>query len=192
MPVAVDRPARLRVAQDALVIDERLRALVGGQVELDEDPLDVDQVALERVEEAAGLEVLRRCTSTQVKDASSALVFETRPTKHPHRDALVLDDVPDPVALGGDRAEAKQAQRRVPAVRRGEDRPVEDEPSVVRENRRQRRPVPPRAAPARGHARRRRRPLVLVDDRHALALPLQQTIQRIQVPKPAVGTSSQQ
>ena len=64
VPVAVDRPARLRVAQDALVVDERLRALVRGQVELDEDPLDVDQVALERVEEPARLEVLRRRASS--------------------------------------------------------------------------------------------------------------------------------
>ena len=174
MPVAVDRPARLRVAQDALVIDERLRALVGGQVELDEDPLDVDQVALERVEEAAGLEVLRRRASSHQEKVMLVTSFQEKGENlNVHRDALVLDDVPDPVSLGGDGPETEQAQCRVPAVRRGEDRPVEDEPSVVRENRRQRRPVPPRAAPARGHARRRRRPLVLVDDRRALALPLQ-------------------
>ena len=56
--VAIDRPARLRVAQDAGVVDERLRPLVRCEVQLDEDPLDVEQVPLQRIEEPARLQVL--------------------------------------------------------------------------------------------------------------------------------------
>ena len=59
-PVAIDRAARLRVAQDAGVVDERLGPLVRREVELDQDALDVEQVPLERVQEAARLQVLRR------------------------------------------------------------------------------------------------------------------------------------
>ena len=175
MPVTVNRPPSLRVAQDALVVDERLRALVRGEVELDEDPLDVEQVALERVEEAARLEVLRRCASKGKGKKNISKVLQEKTTfKDVHRDALILDDIPDPVPLSSDGRKPKQPERRVPPVRRREDRPVEYVPPVVREDRRQWRPVPPSTAPARSHALRRRRPLVLVDNRgNGLALPLQ-------------------
>ena len=75
-----------------------------------------------------------------------------------HRDTVVLDDVSDAVSLGGDRPETKEAQRRVPAVRRREDRAVEYMPPVVREDRRKRRlvaaPTALVSARARGGARR--------------------------------------
>lgn len=69
--MAVNRPAGLRIAQDAGVVDERLWALVRGQVQLDQYPLDVVQVALERVEEPARLEVLRRRTSAYTPPTTS-------------------------------------------------------------------------------------------------------------------------
>ena len=62
--VPIDRPASLRVAQDALMVDEWLRTLISRKVELDQDALDVVEVSLERVEESAGLKVFRRCAST--------------------------------------------------------------------------------------------------------------------------------
>ena len=63
--VAIDRPARLRVAQYARMVNERLRALVRGQVQLDEYTLNIVQIPLERVEEPARLKVLRRRASTR-------------------------------------------------------------------------------------------------------------------------------
>ena len=63
--VAIDRPARLRVAQHTRMVDERLRALIRGQVQLDEYALNIVQIPLERVQESARLKVLRRRASTR-------------------------------------------------------------------------------------------------------------------------------
>jgi hypothetical protein len=59
----VDRAAGLGVAQDPEVVDERRRALVGGPMELDEDALDLQEIALQGIQEAAGLQVFRGGTA---------------------------------------------------------------------------------------------------------------------------------
>lgn len=82
-----------------------------------EDAAHLEEVALERVDEPLGLAVL-------AGDAEA--------------DALVLDDVADAEAVGRRRAEAEVAERRVPAVRRREDRVVELVPARVGEQVRER------------------------------------------------------
>jgi hypothetical protein len=58
--IAIDRSARLGVSQNACVVDERRRAFIRRPVKLNEKPLDVKQISLERVEIPAGLQVFRR------------------------------------------------------------------------------------------------------------------------------------
>ena len=53
------------------MVDERLCARVRGEVQLDEDALHVGEVSLQRIEEAARLEMLRRrAPETTIPSAS--------------------------------------------------------------------------------------------------------------------------
>ena len=101
-----------------------------------------------------------------------------------HRDTLVLDDVPDAVPVRGDRAEAKQAQRRVPAVARAQDARAQERPAGVGEDRRERllavRAAVPGAAVPRVVADGRERALVAARLLARLALALQEAVQRVQ------------
>ena len=77
------------------MVNERLGPLVRSAHERDERALHLLEVALERVEEAARLQVFRR---------------------RAHGQPVVLDDVPEAVPIRSDGPEAEEAQRRVPAV----------------------------------------------------------------------------
>jgi hypothetical protein len=58
--VAVDGTAGLGVTQHAGVVDEWGRSFVRLPVELDQHPLDVEQVTIDGIQESSGLQVLRR------------------------------------------------------------------------------------------------------------------------------------
>ena len=95
------------------MVYERLRPLIRSANERNEHALHLLEVSLERVEEATRLEVLRGRAYGQ---------------------AVVLDDVPKPEPVRRDGPEAEQAQRRVPAVRCGQDRRAQRRPATVPED----------------------------------------------------------
>jgi hypothetical protein len=64
---SIDRTSRSRIAQHTGVVDERLRPGIRGHVQLDQEALYIVEVALERVQEAARLQVFRRRTATASK-----------------------------------------------------------------------------------------------------------------------------
>lgn len=90
-----------------------VRTLVGVTMELDDHRASVEEVLLERIQEATGLEVFRGRADG---------------------DSVVFDDVSDAVPVGGDGAKPKQPQCGVTAVAGRDDRVVEDAPSVVGED----------------------------------------------------------
>ena len=95
------------------MVHEGLRPLIRSAYKRDEHALHLLKVSLERVEEATRLEMLRCRT---------------------HGQAVVLDDVPEPESVRRDGPEAEQAQRRVPAVRCGQDRRAQRRPAAVPED----------------------------------------------------------
>jgi hypothetical protein len=79
------------------VVHKWLGPLVRGAHERDEHALDLFEVSLECIKEAARLQVLRSCA---------------------HGKPIIFDDVANAISIRGDRPEAEQAQCRVAAVRR--------------------------------------------------------------------------
>jgi hypothetical protein len=61
--MSIDGSAGLRISQDTSMVHEWCSTRVGRFVEFDNHPLDLEEVALERVEEASGLKMLRRGTA---------------------------------------------------------------------------------------------------------------------------------
>lgn len=79
------------------MIHKRLRLRIRRPMEAHRQLLHLLQVHLQRVQEPTRLQVLRA---------------------RAHADPVILDDIPDPVAVCRDRPEAEKTQRRVAAVRR--------------------------------------------------------------------------
>ena len=110
-----------------------------------------------------------------------------------HRDALVLDDVPDPEPVRRDGPEPEQPQRGVPAVGRREDGRAEELPAGVREDRGERRLVRvvaavPGAAVPRIVAHGRERALVAGA---RLAFALQEAVESVKMPVGRENTCEQ-
>ena len=86
------------------MVDERLRPLVRRQVQLDEHPLDVEQVPLERVQEPARLQVLRRRASVPRNRPSARPTEERREYVRTHTEmpsSLMIYPIPNPSAATG-------------------------------------------------------------------------------------------
>lgn len=108
-------PPRFRVPQYSRMVDERRRPFIRGPMQLDEQPLDIKQVPLERIEEPPGLEVLRRGA-----DGKSVL----------------FDDIANPVPVRRYWAESEKPEGGVAAVGCREYGRIEELPAWVGEYRR--------------------------------------------------------
>jgi len=111
--MAVDGTTGLRVTHHTSMVNERRGSLVRLSVELDQHPLDVEQVSINSIQEPSRLKVLRRSAD---------------------RNAVLLDDISNAISLSGNWSKAKQAKGRVTTVRGGEDGSVQDCPSMVGED----------------------------------------------------------
>lgn len=63
--MTIHRSTSLGIAQYTRMINEWLRKWVSREVQLDDDALYVNQIALKRVEEPARLQMLGGCTSAE-------------------------------------------------------------------------------------------------------------------------------
>lgn len=129
-------------------------------MQLNQRALHILEVSLQRIQKPLRLEVFRRGADRQ---------------------ALVLDDVSDAVAISGHRAEAEQTQRGISTVRGRKNGRAEKLPAWICEDGRQGRlaaAVPATAVPGVG-AGGREGPVV---DRVGLALALEKAVQRVQMP----------
>jgi hypothetical protein len=142
----VDRAAGLGVAQDPEVVYERRRALVGGPVELDEDALDLQEIALQGIQEAAGLQVFRGGTAVnrmlilfrmeEQRVRAFFFSWNRRTTENVHRDPVFLDDISNTIPVRCNRTEPKQPKRRVAAIRRRQNGHAQLRPARIGEDRR--------------------------------------------------------
>lgn len=82
------------------MVNERSRTLVRCPMELNQHPLDLEEVALKRVKETASLEVLGRCADG---------------------DTILLDDVANAIPVSSDGTEAEEPEGRVATVGGRED-----------------------------------------------------------------------
>ena len=128
--VAVNGTASLRVTQDTSMVDKWCRSFICLTVELDQHPLDIKQVTMNGVQEPSCLEMFRRSAAR----SGQCQRIDTEEPSPLHRNAILLDDVPNAVPVSSNWSEAEQTKSGIAAVGGGEDRSVQDVPAMVGED----------------------------------------------------------
>lgn len=114
------------------MVDKWRGSFVRLAVKLDQYPLDIKQEAIDSIQEPPRLQVLGG--SATGGDHYQRIGIEIGSRAHSHRDAVFFDDIPNAVPVSGNRSKTKQTKGGVATIGGGEDRSVQNAPTVIGED----------------------------------------------------------
>ena len=114
-------------------VDERVGTFVGKPVQLDNHPLRIQEVSFQGVQITTRLKMFRRSTATENKVKWNGYGA----TSVSHGNGIVLDDIADPIPVGGNRTEPEQTEGGVATIGCRQYARAEQSPTWICKNGRQ-------------------------------------------------------